>query len=342
MRWRALSINAIIIILIRYVLSAMSHVQPNTQSSAGPLLNPAVHARITKLLAENAVVLFMKGGKDQPRCGFSAKATDVLNELSPQFVGIDVLLDEEIRQGIKLYSNWPTIPQLYINGELVGGSDIITQLFNTGELHQLLGAPAPDRSAPHITISDNAAIAIRAGMADEPGVVLHLRIDRRWQAHFQLAPAEGHEIKANAAGIEILMDVATAQAAQGMHVDWVESLQGAGLSIKLPRAPKPIQSMSVAELMPALRTGTLLIDVRPEHDRLRAPIPLPHRVLDNSTLATLEALDKSTPMAFLCHFGNSSRQAADHFRGIGFTELFNLEGGIDAYAREIDARVARY
>jgi len=69
---------------------------------------------------------------------------------------------------------------------------------------------------------------------------------------------------------------------------------------------------------------------------------LPHRVLDNTTLSSLEALDKATSMAFLCHFGNSSRQAADHFRGLGFTELFNLEGGIDAYAREIDASVVRY
>ena len=320
----------------------MSHVQPNAQSSAGAAISPAVHARIAKLLADNPVVLFMKGGKDQPRCGFSAKATDVLNELAPNFIGVDVLLDEEIRHGIKLYGNWPTIPQLYINSELVGGSDIITQLFNTGELHQLLGAPAPDRSAPNITISDAAATAIRAGMADEPGVVLHLRIDRRWQAHFQLAPAEGHEVRAQAAGIEILMDVATAQAAQGMHVDWAESLQGAGLSIKLPRAPRAIQSMSVSELTPAHQKGTLLIDVRPEHDRLRAPMPLSHRVLDNSTLSSLEALDKTTAMAFLCHFGNSSRQAADHFRGLGFTELFNIEGGIDAYAREIDGSVARY
>ncbi len=320
----------------------MSHLQPNTQQAQSAPISPAVHARIAKLLAENPVVLFMKGGKDQPRCGFSSKATDVLNELAPNFMGFDVLLDEEIRHGIKLYGNWPTIPQLYIKGELVGGSDIITQLFNTGELHQLLGAPAPDRSAPSISISDAAASAIRAGMADEPGVVLHLRIDRRWQAHFQLAPAEGHEIKAHAAGIDILMDVATAQAAQGMHVDWVESLQGAGLSIKLPRAPRAIQTMSVTELTAALHAGTLLIDVRPEHDRLRAPMPLAHRVLDNATLSSLEALDKSTPMAFLCHFGNSSRQAADHFRGLGFTQLFNVEGGIDAYAREIDSGVTRY
>jgi len=342
MLWRALSISVMIIILICFVLSAMSHVQPIHQPNAAPNMSPAVHARITKLLAENAVVLFMKGGKDQPRCGFSAKVTDVLNELAPNFVGIDVLLDEEIRQGIKLYSEWPTIPQLFIKGELVGGSDIITQLFNTGELHGLLGAPAPDRSAPQITISEDAASAIRAGIADEPGVVLHLRIDRRWQAHFQLAPAEGHEIKAHAAGIDILMDVATAQAARGMHVDWVESLQGAGLSIKLPRAPKAVQSLTVAELAPALRAGSMLIDVRPAHDRLRAPMPLAHRVMDNTTLSSLEALDKSTPMVFLCHFGNSSRQAADHFRGLGFTELFNLEGGIDAYAREIDTGVVRY
>jgi monothiol glutaredoxin len=318
----------------------MSH----ASHSLNPTLSASVQSRIQALLSEHPVVLFMKGSKEQPRCGFSAKASDVLKQLAPDYLAVDVLSDEEIRHGIKLYGNWPTIPQLYIKGELVGGSDIMTQLFNTGELHKLLGAPQPDRSAPEISVSEQAAEAIRASMADAPGQMLHLRVDSRWQAHFQLAPIEGHEIKASAANLDIYMDVATAQATQGMRIDWTETLQGAGLSVHLPRAPRAVQKLSVGELAEQHQAGAapLIIDVRPEHDRLRAPFPLPHRVLERDTVAELEAIAKATPLAFLCHFGNSSRQAAEHFRGLGFSDVYNIEGGIDAYAREIDSSVARY
>ena len=303
-----------------------------------------VHQRIAAILQQHPVVLFMKGSPEQPRCGFSSKAADVLNGLAPGFLGVDVLTDDEIRQGIKPYGNWPTIPQLYVNGELVGGSDIVMQLYNTGELHQLLGAAAPDRSAPEIWISANAAQAIRAGMADEPELGLHLRIDARWQASFQLAPIEAHQIKAQAEGIVVYMDVQTAGRAKGLRIDWVESMQGAGLSITNPNAPATVKALSVKELVQALRSNAppRVIDVRPEHDRLRAPFPLPSDFLEGNRLAALEALDKAQPLAFLCHYGNSSRQAAEHFRGLGFTNIFNIEGGIDAYAREIDPAVVRY
>lgn len=306
--------------------------------------NSAVHRQISSILASNPVVLFMKGTPEQPRCGFSAKSADVLNNLAPGFFGVDVLSDDDIRQGIKIYGNWPTIPQLYVKGELIGGSDIIMQLYNTGELHQLLGVAAPDRSAPEIFISAQAATAIRAGMADEPALGLHLRIDGRWQASFQLAPIEGHEIKAVAEDLNVYMDVQTAQRAKGLRIDWIESLQGSGLSITNPNAPSAVKPMTVSALVAALKSTRppLVIDVRPEHDRLRAPFPLPSKVLEGNTLAALEALAKSQPLAFLCHFGNSSKQAAEHFKSLGFTEVFNVEGGIDAYAREIDASVVRY
>ena len=306
--------------------------------------NSAVHRQISSILASHPVVLFMKGTPEQPRCGFSAKSADVLNNLAPGFFGVDVLSDDDIRQGIKIYGNWPTIPQLYVKGELIGGSDIIMQLYNTGELHQLLGVAAPDRSAPKIFISAEAATAIRAGMADEPALGLHLRIDGRWQASFQLAAIEGHEIKAVAENVNVYMDVQTAQRAKGLRIDWVESLQGSGLSITNPNAPSAVKPMTVSALVTALKSPhpPLVIDVRPEHDRLRAPFPLPSSVLEGSTLSALEALAKSQPLAFLCHFGNSSKQAAEHFKSLGFTEVFNVEGGIDAYAREIDASVVRY
>ena len=86
----------------------------------------------------NDVVLFMKGTPEMPMCGFSGKATQILNHLSVPFKGINVLDSNELRQGIKDYTNWPTIPQLYVKGEFVGGSDIVMEMFQSGELKQLL------------------------------------------------------------------------------------------------------------------------------------------------------------------------------------------------------------
>lgn len=99
-----------------------------------------VKARIESLLTQHPVVLFMKGNAQFPQCGFSARAVAILKELKTEFHTIDVLEDEDIRQGIKEYGQWPTIPQLYIKKQLVGGSDIMMEMFETGELKDLLGS----------------------------------------------------------------------------------------------------------------------------------------------------------------------------------------------------------
>ena len=96
------------------------------------------HEKIEKILTDNKVVLFMKGVPQAPQCGFSMRATAILNELQTEFYPVDVLQDPEIRQGIKEFGQWPTIPQLYVNKELVGGSDIMMEMFETGELKDLL------------------------------------------------------------------------------------------------------------------------------------------------------------------------------------------------------------
>ena len=101
-------------------------------------LEPALRARIESLLQANRVVLFMKGEPAMPQCGFSAKASGILNGLGVPYAHVNVLADPEIREGIKAYGDWPTIPQLYVDGELVGGSDIVVQMANSGELQPLL------------------------------------------------------------------------------------------------------------------------------------------------------------------------------------------------------------
>ena len=98
-----------------------------------------VTERIKSDLSENDVVLFMKGSPVFPQCGFSAAVVQVLTTLGVKFKGIDILADPELRDGIKVFSDWPTIPQLYIKGEFVGGCDIVREMFEAGELAQLLG-----------------------------------------------------------------------------------------------------------------------------------------------------------------------------------------------------------
>jgi len=94
--------------------------------------------RISEIVTGNDVVLFMKGTPLFPQCGFSSKAVAILDHLGVEYASVDVLQDQEIRQGIKAYSDWPTIPQLYVKGEFVGGSDIMMEMFQAGELHQLM------------------------------------------------------------------------------------------------------------------------------------------------------------------------------------------------------------
>lgn len=99
--------------------------------------NPALDF-IAKTVAENPVVLFMKGVPEQPQCGFSAVVVQILDHLGVDFVGVNVLQSDELRQGIKEFSDWPTIPQLYVKSEFVGGADIVREMFSTGELKPFL------------------------------------------------------------------------------------------------------------------------------------------------------------------------------------------------------------
>jgi len=100
-------------------------------------MDSTAHERIRQDIGDNPVVLFMKGSPVFPQCGFSAAVVQILSHLGVKFKGIDVLSDPEIRQGIKEFSSWPTIPQLYVKGEFVGGCDIVREMFETGELQQL-------------------------------------------------------------------------------------------------------------------------------------------------------------------------------------------------------------
>ena len=305
-------------------------------------LDPALRARIDALLAANRVVLFMKGQPDAPQCGFSAKAVGVLGGLGVDYAHVDVLSDPEIRDGIKLYGDWPTIPQLYIGGELVGGSDIIEQMANSGELHGALGLPPPDRTPPSITLAPAAAEMLRNAVADAGGdVVVRVDIDPQFRTRLHLAQPDPHAITVERDGVRVQFDLAGARRAEGLSIDWVDDERGRGLSIENPNAPPPVRALSPADVVTRVADGSVtLIDVRPREERAMASVTVPFMTLDDG-LAPFESLPKDTPLAFLCHHGNRSQQAAEHFRQQGFREVYNVIGGIDAWA-DVDEGVPKY
>ena len=306
-------------------------------------LSDSTRQKIEDIIRHDSLVHFMKGTPQQPQCGFSAQTISMLGGIVEQYDTFNVLEDHEIREGIKEYSDWPTIPQLYIDKELIGGCDIVTSMFNSGELHEMLGVDKPDRTPPKITITDEAAEQIQQALAGQENLAVHFSIDANWQSQFQLGPAQGHEVATEANGITFLLDLNSARRAHGAHISWNETLQGQGLAIHLPEAPPPVSQIQVGELKERLAAGseTLFLDVRNESERQLAVIE-GFQPLSQDLMHRIDEMPKDTAMVFMCHHGNSSQGAAEHFRKQGFTELSNVVGGINAWSLEIDPQVPTY
>jgi monothiol glutaredoxin len=299
--------------------------------------------RIASLIAQNDVIVFMKGNRMMPQCGFSGKTVQILDSLLPEYATVDVLEDPEIRGGIKEYSSWPTIPQVYIKGELIGGSDIVVELYSSGELHQKLGLEVPTRKMPTVQLTDAAAQRIREYMERNPGGELHLSVDARFQSSLGLSPRQGHEVEVTANGITVLMDALTAERADGVSIDLVEGPSGSGFKIDNPNVPNQVKQIDAKALKGMLDAdGALrLFDVRTPEERAMAKID-GARLLDKEVAAEIEKLPKDTLLVFHCHHGGRSQAAAEHFRDHGFTNTHNLIGGIDAWSIEVDPSVPRY
>jgi monothiol glutaredoxin len=307
-------------------------------------LDPQLKQKIDQLVAQDPVVLFMKGTRSFPQCGFSASVVNILNTLIPKFATVNVLADPDVRGGMKDYSDWPTFPQLFIKGEFVGGADIVRQMFETGELEKKLGDLVAPAKPIALTVSPRAAQELGAALKEgSPGDVIHLTITPSWEHQLDIGGKEPTHVTIDANGITVQLDRASAQRANGVSIDFIEDATGAGFKIENPNRPAVVREVSPKDMKSLLDSGKVkhFYDVRTQKERDIAQLPNT-TLLDDSTMAQIEALPKDTPIAFHCHHGGRSRGAAEHFLKQGFKNVYNVAGGIDAWSKDVDPSIKRY
>jgi monothiol glutaredoxin len=303
-----------------------------------------VRQQIDELIQNNKVVLFMKGTRSFPQCGFSARAIEVFKRCGVTVKDVNVLADPAIRQGIKDYSNWPTIPQAYINGQFVGGSDIILEMYESGELQKLLGVETASEApakAPSVTITPAAQAAFASAGGDAgPGEVLRFDVSPTFQYDLFFGPTVKDDFVVKAGALTVHVSRGAAARADGVTIDFVEGPAGSGFKIENPNEPAKVRTLSAKELKAKLDGGESLhlFDVRGEKEREVASIT-GARPLDDKALG---GIAKDAMIVLHCHHGVRSRSAAEQLVQAGFRNVWNLTGGIDAWSTEVDASVPRY
>lgn len=304
-------------------------------------LSEGLRQRLDGYITSDRVVLFMKGTRGAPQCGFSAQVVQILDALVPGYQTHDVLASAELRDGIKDYSQWPTIPQLYIDGKFVGGCDIVRELNASGELQQLLSATAAPLAPPQLTVSPAAIAAFKAAMTEGDPDVLHLQVSAAFEHDLFFGPIEAGDLEVQVEGLKLYVNRSSAARAQGVSIGYIDG-PNAGFKIDNPNQPPQVVELSVQDAKSMLDRGELqLFDVRPESEGDIARIAA-GRTLNDETVEYIQGLDKRTPIAFYCHHGMRSRGVAQSVLQEGFKKVYNLKGGIDAWSLAIDSTIPRY
>ncbi|MBW2420037.1 MAG: Grx4 family monothiol glutaredoxin [Deltaproteobacteria bacterium] len=209
-------------------------------------LSSELRDRITELVQSHSVFLFMKGNRRQPQCGFSASLVGILDGLTSDYETFDVLSDPEVRAGIKEFSNWPTIPQLYVNGEFMGGCDIVQEMFESGALHEALRIERLDPITPTISITDAAAQVLEQARAQQgAGGGLHLSISPSFKYSLGFGPRKPGEVAVEANGWQVYVDNDSTHRANGLTLGVVDTPQGGRLHIENPNEGNSVSSLNV-------------------------------------------------------------------------------------------------
>ncbi|MCB9597143.1 MAG: Grx4 family monothiol glutaredoxin [Sandaracinaceae bacterium] len=305
----------------------------------------SVQDEIHQLVKETRVVLFMKGSRMAPQCGFSARAVDILDEYLDDYRTVDVLADPRVREAVKEFSAWPTIPQLYVDAKFVGGSDIIHEMTKSGELSEVLGMPRIDMIEPKITLTKSAEGAFirfweAEGDTEEP--VVRLTLSSNWEPLLDLDQERDGDLVLDMGELDLVMTRSTARRADGVKIDYIERGGHIGFKVDVPKKPPMVGQLSVEDLQRWIEEGKphLLVDVRSPEERATAK--LESAVAFADVADDLEQLDRDKTIVFMCHHGMRSAQAANHMLAKGFRDVHNLQGGIDAWSLHIDPDLPRY
>lgn len=306
-------------------------------------LPDALRAHLQSIVDAHPVVLFMKGTRRSPQCGFSATVVGLLDAMLPDYHTVDVLADPAVRDGLKDFSDWPTFPQLYARGRFVGGADIVKELHGRGELASTLGVTATVR-APTLQVTEAAKRAFREAAREADGAVLRMEVSAGFRHDLFFGDPDPLDVTVDLGeGLMMHFDPGSAHRADGVRIDYAVGSQGGGFTIDNPHEPAKVRQLSPPMLAEMMRSGKRfeLVDVRTEEEHEVASLP-GARLLDAAYEHELLAMDRATPIVFQCHHGVRSLHAAEHFLHKGFAEVYNLQGGIDAWSVTVDPTVPRY
>ncbi len=307
-------------------------------------LSDALRTHIRSIVDQHRVVLFMKGTRHSPQCGFSATVVGILDAMLPEYHTVDVLADPALREGLKEFSEWPTFPQLYAGGAFVGGSDIVKELHARGELRATVGASDAALKPPAITVTPKAAEVFLEAAREAAGSVLRFEVSSGFGYDLYFGDADPVDLVVDVAeGLRMHLDPGSAHRADGATIDYAVGSQGGGFTITNPNEPAKVRQLSPQQVKAMLdeKPRAVLVDVRTPQERELARIASA-RLLDAAFEHELLAMDRGTPLVFQCHHGVRSLAAAEHFVRQGFREVYNLQGGIDAWSVTVDPSVPRY
>lgn len=305
-------------------------------------LDPAVRSEISNTISSDEVVLFMKGRRTMPQCGFSATVVQILNQYTENYTTVNVLSNPAVREGIKEFSNWPTIPQLYIKGEFVGGCDIIRDLDGQGQLAGLLGAET-DVQEPKLTLTESAKAALDDAAEEGEDKTIRIEISPDYRYNLGFDKAQDQDFQIQSLDYTLVIDRASARRAENVVIDFLNEANSSGFKITNDAAPATVQAISPSAMKEKLDAGEKLefFDVRTPEERGIAKIEST-QLLDQELIEKVSDMDKNTTLVFHCHHGSRSQQAAQHFIGLGFKNVYNLTGGIDAWSADVDTSIPRY
>lgn len=306
-------------------------------------MDAQLKAEIEELVQKHPVLLFMKGTKSFPQCGFSATVINILKEVGVRDLkDVNILARADLREGMKEYASWPTFPQLYVKGQFVGGCDIVKEMFASGELYDVLGAAKPEVKAPSVTITAAAKQAVLEASEGEPVAALRIEISPQYEYALSVDEPNEGDIKVESQGLTLVFDRQSAQRADGLRIDFLAA-DGGGFKIENPNEPPRVKQVGPRDLKALIDSGKPfeLFDVRSPEERSIVKLEQAQH-FDKAAQEKLAKLDKDTPIYFSCHHGGRSQQAAEHYLRQGFKHVFNVAGGIDAYALEVDPELARY